>query len=151
MAALRDTLITDGAETIAIIEKAIREIRPTHVYTHSSADTHQDHRAVHAASLVAARAVPNVYCYQTPSSTVEFSPHVFVDISKYIDRKIELIRAYKSQVDRMESIQPDLIVSTARYWGRFAGHVLVEPLQVVRQREGEVDADIRKENVSYAS
>jgi hypothetical protein len=35
----------------------------------------------------------------------------------------------------MESIQPDMIFSTARYWGRFAGHVLAEPLQIVRERD----------------
>ena len=125
MANLRDTGITDGAETISIIEAAIRELRPTHVYTHSLEDTHQDHRAVHAASLVAARGVPNVYCYQTPSSTVEFKPHRFVDITHYIERKIALIGAYKSLVDR------------ARYWGRFAGYVLAEPLRIVRQRDSD--------------
>jgi LmbE family N-acetylglucosaminyl deacetylase len=87
MANLRDTHITDGAETISIIEKAINALQATHVYTHSLEDTHQDHRAVHAASLVAARGVPNVYCYQTPSSTVEFKPHRFVDITHYIDKE----------------------------------------------------------------
>jgi LmbE family N-acetylglucosaminyl deacetylase len=135
IANLRDTHITDGAETISIIEAAIRDLQATHVYTHSLEDTHQDHRAVHAASLVAARGVPNVYCYQTPSSTVEFKPHRFVDITHYIEKKVDLIGAYKSQVDRMESIQPDVIVSTARYWGRFAGYVLAEPLRIVRQRD----------------
>ena len=137
MANLRDTYITDGAETISIIEAAIRELHATHVYTHSIEDTHQDHRAVHAASLVAARGVPNVYCYQTPSSTVEFKPHRFVDITHYIEQKIHLIGAYKSQIDRMESLQPDVILSTARYWGRFAGYVLAEPLQIIRQRDSE--------------
>ena len=73
--------------------------------------------------------MPNVYCYQTPSSTVEFKPHRFVDITHYIEKKIDLIGAYKSQVDRMESIQPDVILSTARYWGRFAGYVLAEPMR----------------------
>jgi LmbE family N-acetylglucosaminyl deacetylase len=137
MASLRDTYITDGAETISIIEAAIRELHATHVYTHSLEDTHQDHRAVHAATLVAARSVPNVYCYQSPSSTVEFKPQRFVDITHYIDKKLELIGAYKSQVDRMESIQPDVVVSTARYWGRFAGYVLAEPMRIVRQRDSE--------------
>ena len=103
-------------------------------------DTHQDHRAVHAATLVAARGVPNVYCYQTPSSTVDFKPHRFVDITHFIDQKIDLIGAYKSQVDRMESLQPDVILSTARYWGRFAGYVLAEPLQIIRQRDSESGA-----------
>ena len=141
MANLRDTYITDGAETISIIEAAIRELQATHVYTHSLEDTHQDHRAVHAASLVAARGVPNVYCYQTPSSTVDFKPHRFVDITHVIEKKIDLIGAYKSQVDRMESIQPDVIVSTARYWGRFAGYVLAEPLRIVRQRDSGLALD----------
>jgi hypothetical protein len=35
----------------------------------------------------------------------------------------------------MESIQPDVILSTARYWGRFAGYVLAEPLRIIRQRD----------------
>ncbi|MDQ0323518.1 LmbE family N-acetylglucosaminyl deacetylase [Pararhizobium capsulatum DSM 1112] len=132
---LRDTDIDAGAETISIIEAAIHELQATHVYTHSNEDTHQDHRAVHAASLVAARGVPNVYCYQSPSSTMDFKPHRFVDITHYIDRKIDLIGAHKSQVESMESIQPDMILSTARYWGRYAGHVLAEPLQIVRERD----------------
>ncbi len=145
MANLRDTYITPGAETISIIEAAIRELHPTHVYTHSHEDTHQDHRAVHAASLVAARGVPNVYCYQTPSSTVDFKPNRFVDITHYIDRKIDLIGAYKSQIDRMESIQPDIILSTARYWGRYAGYVLAEPMQIVRQRDSDQMTDPAEE------
>jgi LmbE family N-acetylglucosaminyl deacetylase len=146
MASLRDTHITDGAETISIIENAIRGLQATHVYTHSLEDTHQDHRAVHAASLVAARGVPNVYCYQTPSSTVDFKPHRFVDITHYIEKKIDLIGAYKSQVDRMESIQPDIIVSTARYWGRFAGYVLAEPLRIVRQRDSGPAFDVSEKH-----
>ena len=148
MANLRDTEIDPGADTIKIIEAAIRNLEPTHVYTHSIEDTHQDHRAVHTASLVAARSVPNVYCYQTPSSTVDFKPHRFVDITNVIQQKIELIGAYKSQMDRMESIQPDVILANARYWGRFAGYVLAEPMRIVRQRDSDSDADFSKHRSS---
>jgi LmbE family N-acetylglucosaminyl deacetylase len=139
---LRDAHITEGVETIQIIEAALRELRPTHVYTHCLEDTHQDHRAVHAASLVAARDVPNVYCYQSPSSTVEFRPNRFVDITDYKNAKLQAIGAYKSQVDRMASLQDDVIVSTARYWGRYAGHTLAEPMRIVRQRDSEMKPDI---------
>ena len=76
---------------------------------------------MHAASLVAARDVPNVYCYQSPSSTVEFRPNRFVDITDYKKAKLQAIGAYRSQVDRMASLQDDVIVATARYWGRYAG------------------------------
>jgi|GEM_PF-118380 len=155
LANLRDTHISEGTKTIEIIEATVREVRPTHVYTHCSEDTHQDHRAVHAASLVATRSVPNVYCYQSPSSTVEFSPQRFVDITHFIEQKIKAIDAYHSQVERMESIQNDLIVATARYWGRFAGHVLAEPLKVIRERTGDIspdpDPDPDRENEQSAS
>ncbi|HEV2976208.1 MAG TPA: PIG-L family deacetylase [Casimicrobiaceae bacterium] len=139
---LQDGHITEGVETIEIIEAAIRELRPTHVYTHCLEDTHQDHRAVHAASLVAARAVPNVYCYQSPSSTVEFRPNRFVDITEYKRAKLQAIGAHKSQVDRMASLQDDVIVATARYWGRYANHMLAEPMRIVRQRDSEMKPDI---------
>jgi LmbE family N-acetylglucosaminyl deacetylase/CheY-like chemotaxis protein len=142
---LQDAHITDGVETISIIQAAIRDLRPTHVYTHCIEDTHQDHRAAHSASLVAARGVPNVYCYQTPSSTVEFRPNRFVDITDFIKEKLQLIGAYKSQAERMEALHDDVILTNARYWGRYAGYVLAEPMRIVRQRDGDMTPDIGKE------
>lgn len=139
---LRDAHISEGAETIRIIQAAIRKLRPTHVYTHSWEDTHQDHRAVHTASIVAARGVPNVYCYQSPSSTVDFSPNRFVDITDFIKAKLGAIGAYKSQVARSSMLQDDVILATARYWGRYAGYVMTEPMKIVRQRDGEMTSDI---------
>lgn len=136
-----DTHISAGTETIELIEAAIREFRPTHVYTHAAEDTHQDHRAVHAATLVAARGVPNVYCYQAPSSTVDFRPNLFIDISAFMKDKLRAIGAYDSQVSRSPLLQDDIIVATARYWGRYAGHVLAEPMNVVRQRDSSAERE----------
>ncbi len=137
MGNLQDTHITEGRETIEIIENVSREMHPTHVYTHCVEDTHQDHRAVHAASLVAARGVRNLYCYQTPSSTVEFRPQRFVDITDFIGTKLQAIDAYGSQAERMAALDPGNILATARYWGRFAGYVMAEPMGIIRQRDDE--------------
>jgi len=141
---LPDTHISSGPETIEIIQEAIRELQPTHVYTHCGEDTHQDHRAVHEATLVAARGVPNVYCYQAPSSTVDFRPNLFVDITDFIKEKIEAIESYKSQVERMDALKDDFILATARYWGRFAGYVLAEPMRIIRQRDSETESRVGK-------
>jgi LmbE family N-acetylglucosaminyl deacetylase len=136
LANLRDAHISEGAETIELIQAAIQKFQPTHVYTHSFEDTHQDHRAAYTATLAAARSVPNVYSYQSPSSTVEFRPHRFVDISDFIEAKLRALGCHKSQVARSASLSDDVIVATARYWGRYAGYVMAEPIRIVRQRAG---------------
>ena len=91
---LADTSVSEGGATIATIKAVIDEIHPTTVYTHTSKDVHQDHRNVHSATLVAARGIPRIYCYQAPSTTVDFKPTRFVAIDEYLERKLEVIRAY---------------------------------------------------------
>lgn len=130
---LQDTRVPEGGASIELIQQTIAQVQPTHVYTHSQHDTHQDHRNTHRATMVAARSVGNVYCYQPPSATVEFRPGLFMDISDHLQRKLQAIDAYSSQTALRAYLAPDLIVATARYWGRFAGYVLAEPLEVIRQ------------------
>lgn len=131
---LPDGGILPGNGTVALIEAAIGEFAPTHVYTHCERDTHQDHRAVHAASLVAARSVPHLLCYQSPSSLPTFEPNIYRDISSTIAEKLALLGCHRSQTERRANLEPDLIRATARYWGRFAGYGLVEPFRLVRAK-----------------
>ena len=133
MAELPDTNISDGIETISLIESAVRELSPTYVYTHSIHDAHQDHRSVHRATMVAARTAPNLYCYQSPSSTTEFQPNLFIDISDHIEQKVAAIAAFESQVRRSASLHPDAIRASAAYWGRYAAYSMVEPMEVIRR------------------
>lgn len=132
LAELVDTQVPSSGKTIATISAVIEQYSPSTVYTHSIHDNHQDHRAVHQATLVAARAVPTVYCYQSPSSTVDFQPAYFATMGEQLESKLELIACYASQTDKCAYLAPDLIRSTARYWGRYAGNTLVEPFEIVR-------------------
>lgn len=131
---LDDTRIPEGDPTVGIIERVIAEFEPTIVYTHTIHDVHQDHRNVHRASLVAARRVPGVYCYESPSATVDFHPARFASIEPHIDEKLEVIRAYRTQAETRAYLDPELIRSTGRYWGRFGDARYCEPLEVVRDR-----------------
>lgn len=132
---LRDTSVSDDGTTIAVIKRVVDEVLPTTVYTHTARDVHQDHRNVHHASLVAARGIPRVYCYQAPSTTVEFKPTRFVAIDPYLDRKLEVIRAYASQTAVRSYLDEELLRATARYWSRFTQARYVEPLEVVREAD----------------
>jgi LmbE family N-acetylglucosaminyl deacetylase/CheY-like chemotaxis protein len=127
--------VSDGGVMIGAIERVIAEIGPTTVYTHSRHDVHQDHRNVHDATLVAARRVPRIYCYQAPSGSIDFRPTRFVGIDEWMDRKLEVIGAYSSQVKVRRYLQEDLLRATARYWSRFGTSRNVEPLEVIRDSE----------------
>jgi LmbE family N-acetylglucosaminyl deacetylase len=131
-----DTQILDDVATIDAIQTVIRDFRPTHIYTHSPHDAHQDHRSVFAATLSASRGVKNVYSYQSPSSTVDFRPNHFVDVTQHIDSKIAALSAHESQVSRSANLGSDFVVATAVYWGRYIGNVMAEPMEVVRQTDG---------------
>jgi two-component system, NtrC family, response regulator HydG len=131
---LQDTCVPEGAPTIKWLTSIMSAIEPEIVYTHSVHDTHQDHRAVHRASLVATRNVPEVLCYQSPSSTPSFSPTRFLDVSDFFDIKQSVLAVYETQSGIRAYLAPDLIRSTARYWGRFGGYGLVEPFEVLRSR-----------------
>jgi LmbE family N-acetylglucosaminyl deacetylase/CheY-like chemotaxis protein len=130
---LTDTEISGAGPTVRLIEEVVREVVPTIVYTHTNHDRHQDHRAVHEATIVATRSIDTVACYQSPSATVDFRPTRFVSIDGFVERKLELLACFRSQAEHRSYLAPDFVRATARYWSRFGGGESVEPLEVVRE------------------
>jgi len=94
---LKDRYISEWQETIQVIERYIDKIKPDVVFIPSKNDTHQDHRSVYFASLVACRLIDRIYIYQSPSTSIEFKPNYYVDISKFIKTKIQAVRIHSSQ------------------------------------------------------
>ena len=92
------------------IRKVVLDVRPHVLYVPHRGDIHHDHKAVHGAACVAARpdagfGVERILSYETPSETEwaaagddAFTPNVFVDISPYLDQKIEAVSHYRSQL-----------------------------------------------------
>ena len=129
---LEDTRIPVSDPTMSTISEAVLAVGPDVVYVHSLNDLHQDHRAVHQATMVAARRVPSVACYQSPSSTVEFRPNRFAVIDDHVERKLTLLACFASQTAQREYLESDVVVATARYWSRYGGGRYAEPLEVIR-------------------
>jgi LmbE family N-acetylglucosaminyl deacetylase/CheY-like chemotaxis protein len=128
----QDTAVTTDRDTIESIACLVRKYEPKVVFTHAEEDTHQDHRATFAATMIAARSVGNVLCYQSPSTTTSFQPNLFLDVEDYLEAKMELVAAHATQTSKAPYLAPELLRSTARYWGRFAGYRAVEPMKVIR-------------------
>lgn len=105
----------DGSiqDIIIPLEKRVIELKPDTVYVPFRSDNNQDHRAVFDASRVVLRpsATPfinNIYMYEVPSSTEQSPPLVenaflanfYVDIKKYLNRKIEALECYRTEKRR---------------------------------------------------
>ena len=91
--------------------KLIQDIKPDEVYIPHRGDMQIDHKMISDACMVALRPryehhVKRIYAYETLSetewdiqnSTNAFIPNVYVDITKYIDVKINAMKAYKSKI-----------------------------------------------------
>lgn len=130
---LPDTLVSDGIDTIKLIEEVVRAVDPTVVYTHSGHDNHQDHRAVSVATASATRQVRRLYAYQSPSATNEYRPTRFVPIDHVLQRKVQVLMMFDSQNGRTY-LEPELVVAGSRYWARHlaANARYAEPFEVIR-------------------
>jgi LmbE family N-acetylglucosaminyl deacetylase len=131
-----ETRIDDGVDTIRLLEAVVTVLRPTIVYVPSKHDSHQDHRAVHVASMSATRGVPSVFAYQSPSANNDFRPTKFVAIDQFVSEKVKVLGLFGSQDDRPH-VEPELVVAGARYWARHLApraH-FAEPFEVIRDTE----------------
>ncbi len=101
------------SEIIYKMSKIIKKLKPTIIYLPFKEDVHSDHKIIFQASYSCTKSfrysfIKKVYMMETLSET-EFSPslkkdsfipNTFVDISKYIKKKIQIMKVYKSEIKR---------------------------------------------------
>jgi LmbE family N-acetylglucosaminyl deacetylase len=92
------------------ISKVILETKPDIVFIPHFGDMHLDHGVVSRASMVALRPlnhkVTEIYSYETlsetewnlPHSSNSFIPNTYINVSHFIDYKIEAMKCFKSQL-----------------------------------------------------
>jgi LmbE family N-acetylglucosaminyl deacetylase len=110
---------------------AINLFQPDIILTHSAHDQHQDHHAVHLATMRAGRRSPTILCFESPSATSEFKPSFFVDISDYVEAKVGAVRRHKDQAGK-PYMGADLLRSAARFRGGQARTEHAEGFEVIR-------------------
>ena len=128
---LRDGFISDDEESIFEVVKIIREFKPKVIITNSKTDRHPDHES--AARLVKKACFlsglikistkkdnldqeswrPKSLLYSIQNNYIE--PHFVVDVSKYIDIKINAIKCFKSQFYDPKSKENDSFISTKEF------------------------------------
>jgi N-acetylglucosamine malate deacetylase 1 len=93
------------------LQRVIDDVRPEVIYTTPADDINLDHRIVYESTLVAARPLPDssikrLLCYEIvptarfglPAGSRGFSPNVFVDMADYLDKKLEAMACYRTEL-----------------------------------------------------
>ena len=119
-AGYQDTNVPTGKELIDKIEAALKEVKPEIVFFNHPDDIHQDHRAVAHCALSATRYIKRVLLYEVPTSK-NFEPDIFVDISKFMNKKLQLLKLHKSQVKKTR-VPKLTILESAKSCAIFRGY-----------------------------
>ena len=136
-------------DVIEKLREAITAEKPDIVYLNHFGDVHSDHRVVFEATMSVLKpfysgrhGVKRVLSYEVLSSTDAFPanparafvPNVFADISQHIDRKLEIMSMYRSEVqDYPLPRANDSLRALARYRGASIGVNYAEAFMLVRE------------------
>ncbi len=129
------------------VSLVIKDFMPNEVIIPHFGDIHTDHQIVHKAMLSATKSfrypfIKRILSYETLSETGfglnpfnQFIPNVFIDISNYIDLKIEAMQIYASEIGKFPFPRSkDSIRSLALYRGTSAGFKAAEAFQLLKEK-----------------
>lgn len=138
----------DLRDIIQKISEVIKRIQPNIIYTMFANDVHSDHRVAFDAVYSCTKSfrypfIEKIYMMETLSETEfalsvpakTFIPNVYVDITDFIDRKLEIMQMYPKEV--MAEPYPrslSSIKAQARVRGSRAGVMYAEAFQLLYER-----------------
>tara|TARA_Y100000590_G_scaffold84200_1_gene94080 strand:- start:40857 stop:41540 length:684 start_codon:yes stop_codon:yes gene_type:complete len=133
---------------VRFIEKEIKKIKPEIIFTHFENDLNIDHQLSYKAVVTATRPlsktfVKKIYSFEIPSSTdfnltsnkkKLFNPNHYVNIEKFIQKKLVALKIYKSELRPWpHSRSLKAISNLAKYRGSQIGIKYAEAFISVRE------------------
>ena len=125
------------------LRKYFTHLDPGVVYAPYWGDAHNDHTFTQAHVAIALKQFPRVglRLYETPSETEyasllgesPFTPNLYVDITSYMDQKIDIMKYYQSEIpmtDKLRSVE--LVVARNRMHGAMIGSGYAEAFMLLR-------------------
>lgn len=134
-------------EIIQVISKVFQEIQPNFLYLPFQNDIHSDHSIVFDAAASCTKSfrypyIKRVMIYETISETEfsirpdkeQFKPNLWIDISDYIDKKIEIMSLYESEIGKEPFPRSEQnIRSLAKFRGSTAGVLSAEAFILLKE------------------
>tara|TARA_B110000014_G_C19671535_1_gene352579 strand:- start:12 stop:563 length:552 start_codon:yes stop_codon:yes gene_type:complete len=134
-------------EIIQVISKVFEEIQPNYLYLPFKNDIHSDHSIVFDAAASCTKSfrypyIRRVMIYETISETEfsirpdkeQFKPNLWIDISDYIDKKVEIMSLYESEIGKEPFPRSEQnIRSLANFRGSTAGVLSAEAFILLKE------------------
>lgn len=134
-------------EIIKSVSKVILEIEPEIIYLPNRSDVHTDHQITFKAVYSCTKNfrypfIKRILMYETLSETEfapalsenAFIPNVFVNITNYFEKKLEIFKIYKSEIMKYPLPRSlDSIKALARYRGSQVGVEYAEGFMLMRE------------------
>ncbi len=128
------------------ISEIFSEVKPEIIYSLNRSDAHSDHRYLSDAVMACTKSfrypyIKKVLMYECISETEfapafpekVFIPNYFVDISSFIERKMEIMRVFESEMGLPPFPRSEEnILALARFRGSSVGYNFAEAFQVVK-------------------
>jgi LmbE family N-acetylglucosaminyl deacetylase len=135
------------SEVIDPVAGALHELQPERVYVVNRHDVHSDHRVVFDAVWAASKPFNNlspwdIFTFETMSSTNMATPEAlryfsatsYCDIGDYIERKLEILELYDTEIQSAPHARSSSAVkATAQYRGSTIGVHYAEAFMTVRE------------------
>ena len=135
------------SELIGMLATAFNEFQPDEVFLPHPGDIHSDHRVTFEAASACCKwfrhpYVKRIFAYETLSETdfvinpkQTFQPNSFVDISKHIEDKLDLLQVYASEMGDFPFPRSTTAVrALAECRGAQAGFRYAEAFQLLKER-----------------
>lgn len=134
-------------ELVEKISAVFNKVRPGIVYLPFRGDIHSDHRTIFEAAYSCTKTfrypfIRKVLMMETPSETEfamgfedsVFNPNHFVDITKFLKRKLDIMKIYKDEIGK-DPFPRSLahIRSLAHHRGAFAGFRYAEAFMLLKE------------------
>lgn len=135
------------SDLIGKFVEVYKKVKPEVIYIPFAFDVHTDHQIIGKASCSTIKwfrfpHIKKVLIYETLSETEfnfiqqrKFSPNVFVDISNFLDDKIETMKIYKSEMGEFPFPRSETTIrSLAAFRGSQSGFEAAETFELLYER-----------------
>jgi LmbE family N-acetylglucosaminyl deacetylase len=123
--------IEDYEQISVELRSLIVRNRPDLILIHSQFDTHQEHKYLRDIVMTASRRVPcSIFSYKSVSVTVGYEENLFINIDKYIDKKIDHVRMHKSQAGHEYMSEEAIRLFHVNWFARMRASDYVESFHV---------------------